>query len=96
MSDRQPLKLSSSEFSSFFSDNSDFDLLTHDFFDPHARAELQGDPSSLEQTLETLRPYQRLMRLFPQRKSPVTRAANQVESIVKAPIASNPSKTIAP
>ena len=84
MSDRQPLKLSSSEFSSFFSDNSDFDLLTHDFFDPHARVRLQGAPFSLEQTLETLRPYQRLMRLFPQNNNSVARAANQVESIVKA------------
>jgi hypothetical protein len=58
-------KLRSSGLSRFYKANEDFDLLTFDFFDPASRGSLGGDRAEIAASLEALRPYQRLYRLFP-------------------------------
>ena len=57
--------LSSPGLSKFFASNAGFDLLAHDFYDPKARESLVGEPAEIDQTLENLKPYQRLYRMFP-------------------------------
>ncbi|MCH4564160.1 neuraminidase-like domain-containing protein [Halomonas sp. EGI 63088] len=77
------VQLASPRFTDFFADNDDFDLMTHDFFDPQARQDLKGERAVLEEHLEALKPYQRLFRLFPSERLSEHLAATQGPSSIE-------------
>ncbi|WP_168254989.1 neuraminidase-like domain-containing protein [Rhizobium leguminosarum] len=81
------LTLQNSNFSDFYADNPEFDLLAHDFF-----ANAQGNASLIgadrhAKALETMKAYQRVLRLFPHRNEFVAMEGHQAEPIAERLIA---------
>jgi hypothetical protein len=74
-------KLTNPNFATFFDANPDFDLLTHDFFCANVRSKLNGD--AIDQTLEALRPYQRLLRVVPPQRLDIGPSWAGVEPIIE-------------
>lgn len=70
--------VSDGRFTAFFHDNPHFDLLSHDFYDPRARAGLVGSASEVDAHLQSLKVYQRLARILPQGGSGAAKATADV------------------
>ena len=81
------ISIRNKKFSNFFESNPDFDILSHDFFDGSAREKIVGSDEDVERDLDALRPYQRLMRLFPHDDVKTHREGGDIEAGVEALLA---------
>lgn len=84
MANQDKIRISNARFSEFFGNNPDFDILAHDFFDSGAREEIKGSGRNVDRDLDALRPYQRLLRLFPHETLAARRDGDEVETGVEA------------
>jgi hypothetical protein len=83
----QIIILENDDFSEFYSDNPEFDLLSHDFFArPGSAPDLVGGDRHAA-TLEALKPYQRVLRLFPHHNDFVALAGHSAEPVTERLIA---------
>src|SRR3546814_2783089 len=81
------LILQNPSFSDFYADNPEFDLLAHDFFTKaEGRISLAGADRHAG-TLEMMKAYQRVLRLFPHRNEFAAMAAHEPEPIAERLIA---------
>src|SRR3546814_16660064 len=81
------LILQNPSFSDFYADNPEFDLLAHDFFTKaEGRISLAGADRHAG-TLEMMKAYQRVLRLFPHRNEFAAMAAHEHEPIAERMIA---------
>ncbi|MDA9421112.1 neuraminidase-like domain-containing protein [Bradyrhizobium sp. CCBAU 53380] len=79
--ERPILRLATGRFAAFFRENPNFDLLSHDFFDPKARAALKGAVPDVEAQLEELKVYQRLARVMPYSDPEYTGVRSEIETV---------------